>query len=280
MRTSVIVCADRTAIATRARDLLIDGLRAAVHLRGRAHLALTGGSSAAALFEQLREGRDSARVEWPRVHVWQGDERFVPLSHPDSNWAAALREWLEAEPEGRFAGAQRHPIVRDEDFIRDAPGLEAVPRRAEPAWGEPATGGAGRPPAGAERAAARYAAEIERRLPRHLGLPSFDVLLLGVGADGHILSAFPDGAAISEEHRAAVAVPAPDHIEPHLPRVTLAPALLRSARSIVVMVPGSAKAEIVARCFGSRPDPKRTPAQLAIRPNAVWLLDRGSAAAI
>ncbi|MEA2026614.1 MAG: 6-phosphogluconolactonase, partial [Chloroflexota bacterium] len=93
MRTSVLVCADREGIASRALDLVVDGLRAGVGLRGEAHLALTGGSSAAALFALLRSDARASRVEWSRVHIWQGDERFVSLDHPDRTWAGALRDW-------------------------------------------------------------------------------------------------------------------------------------------------------------------------------------------
>lgn len=259
MHTSVIVCTDRSVIAARALDLLVDGLRTAILRRGEAHLALTGGSSASTLFQLLRSTERAGRLDWSDVHIWQGDERFVPLSHPDSNWAGALHEWLEHEGDARLAGAWRHPI----------PVEAAIARGAAAEW-----------------AAARYTAEIERLLPRRAelpglpGLPSFDVLLLGVGGDGHILSAFPGSAAINEEGQAALAVPAPAHIEPHLPRVTLSPHLLRSAGSILVMVPGAAKARVVAECFHSPFDPQRLPAQLAIRPNAVWLLDHGSAAAL
>ena len=92
---TLIVCPDREVIAARALDLLVDGLRTAIARRGEAHLALTGGSSATALFEVLCGSERARRVDWSRVHVWQGDERFVPWSHPDSNWSAARRGWLD-----------------------------------------------------------------------------------------------------------------------------------------------------------------------------------------
>ena len=112
------------------------------------------------------------------------------------------------------------------------------------------------------------------------GQPALDVVLLGVGADGHILSTFPGTAPIGEEHRAALAVEAPAHVEPHVARVTLAPHLLRAAGLVIVMVPGGGKADVVAACFGSRRDPERLPAQLALLPNAVWLLEPDSAAGL
>jgi 6-phosphogluconolactonase len=187
------------------------------------------------------------------VHVWQGDERFVPWTHPDSNWSAARRGWLDHPDGPAIPAEQLHPIPVDEAI---AAGRDAV-------W-----------------AAARYADELEGHLPRVAGLPSFDVILLGVGSDGHILSTFPGSTDPDAEPPAAMAVQAPAHIEPHVPRVTLAPQLLRAAGLVIVMVPGSAKAGIVAACFGALRDPVRLPAQLALRPNAVWLLEPGSAAGL
>lgn len=250
MRTAVIVCPDRDVIAERALDLLVDGLRAALSARGEAHLALTGGSSAAALFKLLRTDERAGRVDWPRVHVWQGDERFVPLDHPDRNWAGALRDWLDAGDGSGVPAAHRHPIGVDE---------------AMAAGGDAAV------------AAARYADELVRILPRRQGVPAFDVVLLGVGSDGHILSTFPGTTPLEEAAAPVLAVAAPTHIEPHVPRVTLAPFVLRGAGSIIVMVPGAGKAGAVADCMASAPDPQRLPAQLAVRPNAVWLLEPGSA---
>lgn len=248
MRTSVIVCEDIGGIAWRALDLVVDGLRAGIRIRGEAHLALTGGSSAAALFGLLREQPRARRVDWRRVHVWQGDERFVPLDHRDRNWAGALRDWLGA---GKGAGAQLHPM----------PIEEAIAGGHDAAW-----------------VAARYGDELGERLPERADGPSFDVLLLGMGGDGHIMSAFPGTPPLSEERRPVMPVAAPTHIEPHLPRVTLSPFLLRSAGSIVVMVPGAGKSATVAEVLTSPPEPARLPAQLAIRPTAVWLLEPGSAA--
>jgi 6-phosphogluconolactonase len=248
-----MVCPDRDTIAARALDLVVDGLLAGCRQRGAAHLALTGGSSAAALFERLRVTARARQVDWSTVHVWQGDERFVPLAHPESNWAAVLRDWLDHPEAPHVPVTRRHPMPVDEAI---AQGRDAA------------------------RAAARYAEEMARLLPRRGGLPAFDVWLLGVGGDGHILSAFPGGEAVGGGSGWAFGVPAPSHIAPHEPRVTLSPRLLPAAGGIVVMVPGAAKAEIVARCFKEAPDQRRLPAQAALRPNAVWLLEDASAAAL
>ena len=251
MRTAVLLCPDREVLAARALDFLVDGLRAGIARQGESHLALTGGSSATALFQLLSSDARAQRVEWPKVHVWQGDERVVPLSHPDRNWAGALREWLAADGAPAIPAAQLHPVPCD----------GAIEEGRGAAW-----------------AAARYAEEIEHVLPHRRGIPGFDVVLLGVGSDGHILSTFPGTPPIREARVPALAVAAPTHIEPHVARVTIAPFLLEAAGSIVVMVPGAAKAGIIAECFGAYLDPERWPAQLALRPNAVWLLEPGSAA--
>lgn len=253
MRTSIITCADRADIASRALDLMIGQLSQAVVLRGEAHLALTGGSSAAALFGLLRSDERARRVDWPHVHVWQGDERFVPHADTDSNWAAASRDWLDSGDGPAVPLDHRHPIPVD----------DAIASGHDPEW-----------------AAAIYSQELDDRLPRRANAPAFDVVLLGVGGDGHIMSAFPDTSPITETSRPALAVAAPTHIEPHLPRVTLAPFLLAAAGLILVMVPGAAKAEVIAQCVTSTDDPQRWPAQLALRPNAVWLLEPESAAGL
>lgn len=246
MRTSVLVCEGRDGIASRALDFVVEGLRGGLRHRDEAHLALTGGSSAAELFGLLSSEARARRVDWARVHVWQGDERYVPLEDPDRNWAGALAGWLDADVP---VPAHRHPIPVEAG--RDA------------TW-----------------AAERYSESIGSLLPRRGGVPAFDIVLLGVGGDGHILSAFPGTAALSEGRTPALAVAAPTHIGPHVPRVTLAPYLLRAAGSVVVMVPGAAKAEVVADCLLSRPDPTRLPAQSAILPTAAWLLEPESASGL
>ena len=179
--------------------------------------------------------------------MWQGDERFVPIDHPDRNWAGALRDWLAADG---GPGATLHPIPVD----------AAIAGGHDAAW-----------------AAARYVEELGETLPLRDGVPSFDVLLLGMGGDGHILSTFPGSPPVRETEVPVLAVAAPTHIEPHLPRVTLSPFVLRGALSIVVMVPGAGKAGTVRDVLTSPADPVRLPAQVAVRPNAVWLLEPGSA---
>lgn len=261
----VVVVADRAALARAAAARVVDELRAAIDRRGEAHLALTGGSTALPLYEELA-GNWRDALDWRRVHLWWGDERLVPVDHPASNTGLAYGALLGAgERPGLAVPAENlHPFGVDEALGESDPG----PLAAE-----------------------RYAVEIARRVPSSSsGLPAFDVILLGVGPDGHLLSVFAGSPALAVDAPLVVAVPAPEHVEPHLPRLTLSPRLLEAARLLVVMVAGSAKAEVVAGALaaegppaaGGAPAADGAPAELiarlARRANALWLLDEGAAA--
>ena len=109
------------------------------------------------------------------------------------------------------------------------------------------------------------------------GWPVFDVLLLGIGGDGHLMSVFPGSPAL-DSPQLAMAIPAPTHIEPHVARVTLNPAIIGAARHVLVVVHGPDKATAMAHVFGSEIDPRRWPAQLARIGSATWILDEAAAA--
>ena len=110
-------------------------------------------------------------------------------------------------------------------------------------------------------------------------MPGFDVILLGVGPDGHILSIFPGSDALASPEL-VVAVPAPTHVEPHLARVSLNPRLLPAASLVLVMVSGATKADVMADVLGPVQDPARWPAQLALLPQTTWLLDQAAAGSL
>jgi len=130
---------------------------------------------------------------------------------------------------------------------------------------------------GAASCAAELAAELRAEgLPEQEGWPVFDLIVLGVGGDGHILSVFP-GSAAFDSTELALAIPAPTHIEPHVERVTLNPAIVEVARQLLVVVHGEEKAAILADVFGAERDPRRWPSQLARRASAVWILDEAAA---
>jgi 6-phosphogluconolactonase len=131
---------------------------------------------------------------------------------------------------------------------------------------------------GAGWAAAQAAAELRTaNLSTADGWPVLDLIVLGIGVDGHILSVFP-GSTAFESTDWALAIPAPTHIGPHVERMTLNPAILGVARQILVVATGSAKAQVLATVFGTNRNPKRWPAQLARTASATWILDIAAAA--
>ena len=245
---------DPDAVSLAAARMIADGLESAVARRGRADWATTGGSTPVGIYRVLRVAPLRDAVPWPAVHVWWGDDRFVRRDDPLSN-------------------------VRLLDELLLAPGVGVpLPPSNVHAPAMDAAIGAGDGPAAA---AAAYAAELRAAgLPiSGSGFPMLDVVLLGIGGDGHLLSVFP-GSPLFDTPAWVSAVPAPTHIEPHIARVSLNPTLLTVARRVIVVAHGSGKAVIVASMLGPERDERRWPAQVARRDNATWLLDRAAAGSL
>jgi 6-phosphogluconolactonase len=269
----VLVLQDAEAVTQAAAELTIAGLSAAIDERGVAHLVLTGGSSAVALYALLPRDEWRGRLpDWTAVHLWWGDDRLVPVDHPDSNVGLAYRELLAW---GAMTGQSGSGGLGTDVTAGVLSGLQIPPENihAPPVAEALATTDPG------TFAAEKYAAMINAGAPQAAdGLPAFDVVLLGVGPDGHILSAFPGSTALASDAPVVAAVGPPEHVEPHLPRVTLTPRVLPAAGRIIVMATGSAKADVLARVLGLEKDPARWPAQRALLPNATWLIDEAAAA--
>ena len=265
----VVVLPHESAIATEAARRLTAALRGAVEERGEGHIALTGGSSAVALYRELvrQEWRDA--VDWSRVHLWWGDERLVPVDHPDSNVGLAYSMLLAMAARAGMSG------MGAEGTDVTAGDVVGLPVRAENVHPYEVDEMLSESDPGA-LVADEYREELERYLPAMGNLPGFDVVLLGVGPDGHILSVFPRSRVLRSEEL-VLSVPAPDHVEPHHPRVTVNPRLLRAAGLVLVMAAGGGKAKVLADVLGDTNDPARWPAQLARLPNAEWLIDEASA---
>jgi len=233
-----IVVADEKAIAEAAAHRLINRLEEA---KDRAAICLTGGSSPQGLYRLLAEEPWRSRVPWGRVHWFIGDDRFVPEDDPLSNMGMARRLFLDkvGVPRGNV-----HPIPTDADDPENAANLNQHTIRE--------FYGAGRlDPA----------------------RPLFDLVLMGVGPDGHTASLFPGQRELDEKERWVVGV-AKAGMEPWVPRVTLTFPALASTREMLFIVDGAGKRDIVRRVFSG----EDLPAARAYSDGAlVWLLDRAAA---
>lgn len=218
--------------------------QAAIRERGAFTVALSGGSTPRPLYAALATSPWKEQVDWSRVHLFWGDDRAVPPDHPDSNYRLVAETLL--------AGIE----LPEENVHR----MEAE-----------------RPP---EEAAERY----EQVLRDHFKLspghwPCFDLILLGLGGDGHTASLFPHTPELWE-HRRLVVAPFVPKLGSH--RITLTVPTLNHGRSVFFLVSGEAKAETVARVVRGPYAPDEYPAQL-IHPRdgeLWWMLDAGAAAAL
>ena len=247
----VVVATDADAATRLAAEHIAGSLAAAVAARGRADWATTGGSVAPMIYRHLCDAPLRDAVPWADVHVWWGDDRFVPRDHPLSN-AKPLDDILLDPTHGvAIPVANLHPFRTTESI---GSGWDA-------AWAANALAN--------ELGAAGLATAD--------GWPILDLVILGIGGDGHMLSVFPESAAF-ESVDWALAIPAPTHIEPHVARVTMNPAIVGVARDVLAVVAGGGKADILASIFGPERDVRRGPAQLARRPGATWIIDEAAAA--
>jgi 6-phosphogluconolactonase len=203
---------------------------------GRIAICLTGGSSPKQLYELLATEDYRTKIPWERTHWFIGDERFVPASDERNNMAVARRIFLD-----RFAPAANiHTIPTD---------------AADP-----------------DEAAARYEHELKSfngadRLDP--GRPLFDLVLMGVGPDGHTASLFPDYPAVQETERWVVGVPKA-HVEPFVSRVTLTLPALASCREMLFEVSGASKRAILTRVLAGEPLPAN---RARSNGETVWLVD-------
>jgi 6-phosphogluconolactonase len=257
----IVVVPDAATASERAADVIADALGDAVSRTGRADWATTGGSTPIAIYNELVR-RGPGAVPWRSVHTWWGDERFVPNDHPLSNARPFLDTLVEAGAyESVHSDDDRGRVRVPVENVHPFPTGFAIGGGHDATW---------------------CAAQLERelraaRLEEADGWPVFDLIFIGVGGDGHMLSVFPGSSALQSQDL-VLAIPAPTHIEPHVERVTLNPATVRVARRVLAVVLGGSKAEVVGRLFGDPTDPVALPAQLAIRDGAIWILDEAAAA--
>jgi 6-phosphogluconolactonase len=241
MPRNVIVRPSADSVSEEAATRFIAAAERAIRARGEFIVALAGGHTPRRLYHLLATPRFASRVEWSRVQVCWGDERCVPPGSPESNYRMAREALLSRVP---VPAANQHRI-----------------RGEEP----PAAEGS------------RYGEEL-RALLGHGG-GRLDLVLLGVGADGHTASLFPGATSI---HDSARWVEAAFHEVDERWRITMTPRLINGAAEVVFLVSGGGKAEVVARILEGPASPHALPAQL-IAPTTgelVWILDDAAAAGL
>jgi 6-phosphogluconolactonase len=203
--TSMTTCADAEGASARAAREIVRRLDSAREERGVAHLALSGGSTPARTYELLAEQLES----WERIDVWFADERCVEPTDEESNYLLARKTLLDR-----------------------ASGLE--PGRVHRMEGE----------LGPEQGAERYARELREHAPLQDGLAVLDVIVLGIGPDGHIASLFP-GAPTLTADAGELCLGVHDSPKPPPERITLTLAVLRAAQRCVLLATGAGKADAV-----------------------------------
>lgn len=235
----VRVYLDAPALARAAAGFFAKEAAGAVAMRGGFSVALAGGSTPVATYEALASEEFAGRVDWSRVQVFWGDERCVPPDHPDSNYAMAKRTLLSGAP---IPEPNIHPMRTD------------------------------LPP---EEAAAGYAAELKRVMcAAGEGLPRFDVVLLGLGADGHTASLLPGEDLASHEGRIVVATRG--ERGGHR-RLTLTLSVINNAACVAFLVSGKEKAPALAQVL--KGTPPKPPAGLVLPATGrlVFFVDRAAA---
>ncbi len=285
MSITIEICADAASLAGRAAELVSAAAQSAAVARGVFAVALSGGSTPRGLYEMLARRGTGARVPWRRVHVYWGDERCVPPDHPESNYGmahAALLSRVEIPEENvhRMRGEDEPEVAARayEDELRRPPLGAGGP--ADGVDGE-AAAAPRRRPAVAARGAARPAATVPGAATRGASsdgrgaLPVLDVVLLGLGTDGHTASLFPHAEAVTETERLCVPSAAPDGSQ----RLTLTFPVINNARRVIFLVSGAGKAGMIAEVLEGLRIPDAIPAQ-KVEPqlgDILWLLDEAAA---
>ena len=238
MEKLLLVVPDKQALSERALEIVVERINTALETRGICTLALAGGSTPKPLYEAL----SLLNLPWERLHIFWGDERYVSRDHPDSNQGMARQAWLDKidiPPENI------HPMPTDsQDAVLDAQKYETQLRQ----WFNLT---------GSE-------------------FPTFDLILLGMGDDGHTASLFPHTAALDVGDR-SITVGDKDG----QPRLTFTVPLINHARSVLFLVSGESKRPALAQVFAEVSDARAYPSRL-IHPQGelIWLLDQAAGAAL
>lgn len=230
----VEVLPDQAALIQRSLEVVLDKMQTAIAERGQCTIALAGGNTPKPLYEKLAV----QDLPWRCVHVFWGDERYVPSDHPDSNEGMARRAWLDKVP---LPPINIHPVPTGD---------------ADP-----------------EIAANQHEAELQEFFQVQPGeFPQFDIILLGMGDDGHTASLFPHTEALQVRDR-MITVGDKDG----QPRITFTAPLINHAKSVIFIVAGAGKRPALDQIFAPEADSETYPARL-IQPEGAlwWLLDQAA----
>ncbi|MER5443148.1 6-phosphogluconolactonase [Streptomyces sp. NPDC002790] len=240
----LVVHRDKELMAQAAAARLITKIVDAQSARGSASVVLTGGRNGNGLLAALHAAPARDAVDWGRLDLWWGDERFLPDGDPERNYTQAKEALLDAVP---LDPTRVHPM--------------------------PASDG----PFEADAAAEAYAAELANAAgpEDHGPVPTFDVLMLGVGPDTHVASLFPELPAVRETERTVVGV----HGAPKPPptRTTLTLPAIRAAREVWLLAAGEDKAGAAAIALSGAGEIQAPAAGAYGRSRTLWLLDAAAA---
>lgn len=228
---NVEVLPDKAALIKRSLEVVLAKIQAAIQERGLCTIALAGGGTPKPLYEALA----AQELPWAKIHIFWGDERYVPADHADSNQRMARQAWLDQVdlPAGNI-----HPMPTD--------------------GGNPATD------------ADKHQAQLNEFFSTGSGkFPQLDIILLGIGDDAHTASLFPQTDALQVQDR-LVTVGNKDG----QPRITFTASLINQAHCVIFLVAGASKREALAQIFAPDADALTYPARL-IQPQGElwWILD-------
>ncbi len=230
---------DPERVAHAGADFFVTIALSSISERGLFTVALAGGSTPQLMYQLLATDEYKTRIDWPRVHTFFGDERCVEPTDPESNYRMADEAMLSRLP---IPSYNVHRISGEGDAVADASLYEDDLRT----FFDPAP------------------------------FPQFDLVLLGMGPDGHTASLFPGTGALNEQKAWVVA----NWVEKlGTYRITLTPPAINHARNVVFLVTGESKAERLPEVLGPVRDPQRLPCQLIqpITGSLLWLVDKAAA---
>lgn len=244
----VVVHPDPAALAAAVAARLVTAILDAQARHGGAHVVLTGGTIGTASMAAVPAEPASAAVDWTKVDFWWSDERFEPAGSDLRNATGAQDVMLRRLP---IDPARVHPM----------------PARGAGAWGDDISA-----------AAAAYAAELAAAAEPGAEIPRFDVLMLGVGHDGHVASLFPGNAALAGT---GTVVPVLDSPKPPPNRLSFTLEVINSAAQVWLVADGEAKIEAMAEALNPAPGESKVPAGMVHGTEATYaLLDEVAASGL